>query len=144
VKLRDRDSNPKFQIQRLACCQLHHPAIGSEKDSQSASGTRSDPLAAFPGAPHAPFFATQPPPGEGHVAKNVRRGGAGCTGTLPASGEPFPELRELCEQAVDFAFDVWVDLQQVHRGIPSSALDGLPAHVYVEWNATDLRPAPPG
>src|SRR5271165_3989191 len=24
-KLRDRDSNPKFDIQSVACCQLHHP-----------------------------------------------------------------------------------------------------------------------
>lgn len=27
-QLRDRDSNPKFVIQRHACCQLHHPAPG--------------------------------------------------------------------------------------------------------------------
>ena len=25
--LRDRDSNPKFDIQSVACCQLHHPGI---------------------------------------------------------------------------------------------------------------------
>jgi hypothetical protein len=24
-QLRDRDSNPKFDIQSVACCQLHHP-----------------------------------------------------------------------------------------------------------------------
>ena len=25
IQLRDRDSNPKFDIQSVACCQLHHP-----------------------------------------------------------------------------------------------------------------------
>src|ERR1700744_2960581 len=25
LELRDRDSNPKFLLQRQACCQLHHP-----------------------------------------------------------------------------------------------------------------------
>jgi hypothetical protein len=29
-ELRDRDSNPKFVLQRHACCQLHHPGPGSE------------------------------------------------------------------------------------------------------------------
>ena len=26
-QLRDRDSNPKFVLQRHACCQLHHPGL---------------------------------------------------------------------------------------------------------------------
>ena len=28
VELRGRDSNPNYQSQNLACCQLHHPAMG--------------------------------------------------------------------------------------------------------------------
>ena len=29
MRLRGRDSNPNYQSQNLACCQLHHPAVGA-------------------------------------------------------------------------------------------------------------------
>ncbi len=39
-KLRDKDSNLEYQGQNLACCQLHHPAIGSGEYSQGQSRVR--------------------------------------------------------------------------------------------------------
>ena len=40
MTLRDRDSNPKFDIQSVACCQLHHPG-SHEKDSRHGTGARA-------------------------------------------------------------------------------------------------------
>jgi deoxyribodipyrimidine photo-lyase len=37
MKLRDKDSNLEYQGQNLACCQLHHPAIGSGEYSQGSA-----------------------------------------------------------------------------------------------------------
>ena len=47
--LRDRDSNPKFDIQSVACCQLHHPGPSGPR---IVDGARRVPACAAPrGAP---------------------------------------------------------------------------------------------
>jgi hypothetical protein len=35
-ELPGRDSNPNYQSQNLACCQLHHPATGGGQYSPAA------------------------------------------------------------------------------------------------------------
>src|SRR4051812_6510048 len=61
MRLRGRDSNPNYQSQNLACCQLHHPAMGGAQYRRrrapcaAAAGQRRLPFA----APHATFRATR-------------------------------------------------------------------------------------
>lgn len=38
MKLPGRDSNPNYQSQNLACCQLHHPATGAGQYSPVQAG----------------------------------------------------------------------------------------------------------